>query len=309
MQLYWGGGETFLEPNIQGGLVRSGRIALDYWVAVLLHPEFLDVLPPAVVLVIMSISLVGAVTIARRSSVAAVMLFTPAMLAALASFAKLWPLHPRLLLFAAPAVLITVASGVFTLADRAPRPMKALLHVVPSSLLLVGTAAALFLEWAANPRVAALPDALRELPARVGTSATVYLSFDLEPLCTYYLGWHPDRSELPGDPSQRHCAIPGVDIIIGNGPEYEGIAPGAAGGRGRRVRPEWLEKETQQILTGAPAEVWLFVGYVTELHRDLPNWFEAHGVGPGERHDRRAIVVRRYTPPSDSNVQLGRSVD
>jgi hypothetical protein len=117
--------------------------------------------------------------------------------------------------------------GLATMARLAPRNARIPGRSCPVALI-VAAAAGLPGEMRAQPRFIAVPEALRELGVRHSPNATVYLSSDIGPACTYYLAWHPDRATLGGDSSSRDCTLRGTRTVIGQWPRFVGLAPGRA---------------------------------------------------------------------------------
>ena len=293
MRLYWA--ETFLEPSISEGLIRARKLAREFWSSVLFGGVILDALPGKTITSIVVCCGVGTFAIGRRSLARATMLLGAGMLAALASFGHWWPLTPRLLLFAAPAVLITLPAGLAAIAGLVSRkargPMLAILSVTLGATAAVGLVRE---EYRINDRFMPVREALREIGARATEEATIYVAWDLEPACIYYLAWHPGRSELNGDPGSRSCTLRGTRSVIGSRPEYVGLAPGAATFTATTLRPQWLEREVHRILEQTGGELWVVLGLPRRLRATLPEWLEESGALRLSGKEARQIHILKY---------------
>ena len=295
MQLYWG--EMFLEPRVPAALSHLVRLAREFWSAVLFSEGIIPALPRKTMTFLVALSAVGIVSLARRSPAMAVMLVAPALAVGVASLLELWPLTPRLLLFAAPAVLITMPAGLHAVAQLAPGRVRGLAIGIASAALVVTAAIGMRRDWSATRRFAQVPEALRLIAANAGQNATVYMSSDLEAPCKYYLVWHPDRAALGGDPSTHGCSITDTRTVIGKWPQFVGVAPGAATSRPKVIRPEWLESEGRRILSEPTTEIWLVIGYNTPGPSPLPQWLEAAGAKQVAEQGWRTLHIWTYQPP------------
>lgn len=291
MQLYWT--ELFLEPHVASGLVRGANIAREFWASVLFAGGIVNALPPKTMTIIGVTSAVGAMAIVRRSVPMAIMLVVPAVLAGIASLGKWWPLTPRLLLFAAPAVLITLPAGLATLTRLAPRKVRMPVLAVLSLALIAAAAMGVPGAMPADRRFIAVPQALSEVATRVGPNAAVYVSADMEAACRYYLVWHPDRARLPGVSSSRGCALRGPRTVIGEWPWFVGLEPGRATNAPKVIQPEWLEREGRRILDQSATEVWVLIGN-PDLRTPLPSWLEASGATRLAERETGGIRILQY---------------
>jgi len=292
MQVYWT--ETFLVQSVPAALRQAALIVHGFWNAVLFGDGVVEALPRRTMTIVVATSALGAFALGRRSLPTAVLLLAPAVLAAVASLAKWWPLTPRLLLFAVPAVLVTLPYGLATMARLAPRNARIPVQVILSVALIVAAAVGLPGEMRAQPRFIAVPEALRELGVRHSPNATVYLSSDIGPACTYYLAWHPDRATLGGDSSSRDCTLRGTRTVIGQWPRFVGLAPGRATRAAKTIRPEWLEREGRRILDQPATELWVLIGNNPELRAALPSWLESAGAMRLAEHETRGIRILTY---------------
>ena len=292
MQVYWD--EMFLEPRLSAALSHVVLLAREFWSEVLFSHLMVPALPGKTMTLLVALSAVGLVALARRSPAMAVMLVAPVLAAGAASLVELWPLTPRLLLFAVPMVLITVPAGLQAVAQLAPERARGLVLIVPSAALIVTAAFGVPRDWGATRKFAPVPDAIRLVAANAAKNATVYISSDLEPACVYYLAWHPDGAALRGNQSTRDCSISGTKTVIGGWPEYVGVVPGAETSGPKVLRPEWLEAEGHRILREPGNEVWLVLGHIPPVQSALPPWLEATGAMQVAQWDLEMLVIRTY---------------
>jgi hypothetical protein len=242
-------------------------------------------------------SAIGAIALARRRSAAPWFLLIPVGLAAVASLVRQWPLTPRLLLFAVPAVLILLPAGLEAIGRAVPARYRGPVLAVPS-LVLVGLAATgLGRKWGADALFADVPQALRKLSERTGPPATIYFSVELEAPCIYYLRYHPDAT-LRNDSSTPGCVIDGANMLIGSWPEYVGVPYGSATERERVVAPEWLEMEGQWLLDQPPRDLVVLIGYMPDLRKKLPAWLERAGAKRVAEQRMQGLLMVTYRLPA-----------
>ena len=204
MKVYWT--ESFLSPRFPEGLIQAAHFVREYWISVLFNDQVSNALPRGSMAAILGCSGLGLFALGARSLSRAVMVLAPAAFIAIAAVAKQWPLTPRLLLFAVPAVLITLPAGLGTLSSVLPQKVRGPLRLLSIAALILAAAVSLPDSMRAEPRFRDLQQALRDVATRRAANATVYLSADLGSPCAYYLGWHPDRIENGADPSASRCA-------------------------------------------------------------------------------------------------------
>ena len=281
----------FLQLRVPEGLVQAALLARHVVMEILVGDQVTNALPQkSMTLIIVAIA-IGAIMLARRSLRVFVLVVAPVALAVSASVAHLWPLTPRLLLFVVPAVAITLASAIAAVTRLLPSRAGAITFSALSCLLVVGSAAGARAEWN-KPQFVALPGALRHVASRIGPNATVYLSGDLVPACTYYLAWHPDRAALRdgNDSPITNCSFRGASTVAGNWPPVV---------RSRLdelpdMRPEWLEEEGPRIVAATNQELWVLISHSRKLREELPVWLERHGMRRVSERKERTIHVLQY---------------
>ena len=249
--------------------------------------------PRKVMTIALAIAVLGVISLGRRSPSTAVLLIGPIVLAAVASLARWWPLTTRLLLFGVPAVVIALAAGLAAISGAAPKMMRVPLFVVLSlaQVGLVGLGFPRSLELS-TARFVALPEALRYVGARLGDSTTVYLSRDLSAACTYYLVWHPDHAELPGNPPDRSCSLRGARTVLGRWT----TAFNSATGTEAEINTAWqgfTEAEGRRILDYPAAEIWAVIG-PSRLQQTVPSWLEEAGATKLAEHTMRGLRILHY---------------
>ena len=291
MQWYWAG--TFLEPYLSSGVLRAANLARDFLASALFGDLTLGSLPGKAVFIVVAVSVVGAVALARRSLPAAVMLLAPVVFAGAASLGRWWPLTPRLLLFAVPAALITVAAGLGALARLAPRKARTPVLGILSAAIVVAAFVKLSGEMRAQPRFLAIPDALRDAGSRLGPNAIVYLSSEIVPATFYYLRFHPDRLELGGDSLPQGSTLRGRRLVVGLWPSFVGEGAGRPPRSAKTLDREWLEREGRRILEPEANEIWVLIGD-SEVRMALPSWLEAAGVTREAEYATRGVRILKY---------------
>jgi len=291
MKLFWA--SHMLDPRLPDAVVQAAQLSRLFILEVLFGDRNIDVLPPKSMTIIMLISAVGVLALARRSVLLVLMVVAPATLAVVASLLQVWPLTARLLLFAAPLVFVALAAGMAALTRLLPSRPGEVAFAGLSVLLVVVCSAGLRREWPASRWFVAVPDALRPVRRDIGTNATVYFSTDIVHACQYYLGWHPDREELGADTTRTDCALLGTTTLSGSWPLFSYPA-----GKPPFIRPEWLDQEGSRVLAAAPEKVWLLLGRIVQLNDSLPAWLERRGLRRvGERQERTFLLIEYSKGP------------
>jgi hypothetical protein len=303
MDSYWT--REFLAARPAEAFGQVARFARTFVVDVVFGDRVADSMPRKSMTVIMLLSAVGALLMARRSLMVAAMVFAPALLAAVAALMHRWPLTSRLLLFLVPALVMSLSSGLSALTQLLPARARGAAFAGLSSLFLLGAAAGLPSEWNENNLVIALPDALRSVRENSTANATVYFSSDLVPACRYYLAWHSDRVELGGgaegsarSDSTTMCTVRGATTLPGTWPAFVRRPAGAPWDTPMPIQPEWLEAEGARILAATGSELWLILGHSRQLHESLPAWLEGHGLTRTSGQKRRTLLVVKYAKSS-----------
>ncbi len=307
MESYWS--RQFLSAQVPDALVQAGQLARTFVVDALFGDRVAESLPRKSMTIVVLLSAIGAVVLTRRSPRVAAIVLAPAVLAATAALMQRWPLTARLLLFLVPALAMTLASGLAALMEPLPSRARGVALAALSTLVLAGAAMGMRSEWNENALVIALPTALRSIRQNTEPNAAVYLSSDLVPACTYYLGWHPDRVELGGGESRgggaaqvgpgggvatTNCAVRDATTITGTWPRFVRRPRDAAPNMPASIDPEWLDVEGGRILAATGNELWLLLGHSRQLHEALPAWVEGHGFRPTSSQQRRTLLVLEY---------------
>lgn len=290
MQVFWT--ESFLQPSVPHAL----KLAREFFGAVLFGVAVSESLPRLAMTIVVAISIIGTIALGRRSLPTAALLLAPVLLVAAASLGRWWPLAPRLLLFAVPAVLITVPAGLAAMARRAPRKVEYAVLAALSTAIVVAAVAGVPGEMRVQPRFRAVPEVLRDVGARHAPNAVLYVSSDLAPACEYYLRFHPDRSELPADSLLWGCGLRGTRTISGGWPTFVGLPPGLATRAAKTIDPGWLESEGRRVLDPTATEIWVLLGSVPELRTALPQWLEAAGATRRADREMGGIRILTYQP-------------
>ncbi|HKP15997.1 MAG TPA: glycosyltransferase family 39 protein [Gemmatimonadaceae bacterium] len=95
-------------------------------------------LPPKSIVSVMLLSIVGAIVLLRRRGLrVTLVLLLPFVATAAASFARLWPLTPRLLVALVPAILLLFGAGLWALVSLLPVRARGIVLVLLAGLYLV----------------------------------------------------------------------------------------------------------------------------------------------------------------------------
>ena len=263
MQSFWA--NQFLPTALPDLYLRAVSLVRGF-LETALFGLILNDLPGKTVTAVVLLSGLGIVGLFRRSVSRVITLWGPVVFAAGAAVLERWPLTPRLLLFALPAVLLSLAAGLELLTRWLPaRARGPALATV--GLLLAGTVG-----WAAvrslrytDPRFLPVGEALRALAVDPDSGTTIYVSGDLVAACRYYTSLHPDRLGPAADTTAAsECKVPGARTLLGPWPRYAKPTP-----EGRdRIDTEWLDQEARKILDASNGRVWLVLG-ASELYPEF----------------------------------------
>jgi len=139
MQSIWSGLFLTLPPRTLAQVANEASRTM--WIQTLFG-ESDAMLPPKSIVSVMLLSAVGAIVLLRRRGLAvALLVLLPFVATAGASFARLWPLTPRLLVCLVPAILLLFGAGLWALVSRLPvrargvaLALLAALYLLPASV-------------------------------------------------------------------------------------------------------------------------------------------------------------------------------
>ena len=300
MRQFWS--ESFLPLAFPGALLRAAVLSRVLFEALLFDGSVANLLPPKTLTALILGTGVGLILIARRSWVAVTMLVVPVLLAAGAALAGRWPLHPRLLLFAVPAVFLAIPAGLaFALRVIPGRWRSPVLGVIGLAIVAV-MAWGIRREWRLpSPRFLHLPEALEDIRRDPGEAPIAYLSANLIPACRYYTTWLHGRSRGPAEAGgNAECSVPGMRTILGFWPKYDG--QGTIANKGAPMSSEWLQQEAGFLVANARRDFWVIVG-ISDLREPFARVLEQKGVRPTVDRSRGFLRVVRYRAtifPADS---------
>jgi hypothetical protein len=286
MHAFWA--ESFLPLTFKSAILALAGSVRELWQAVLFGAEAEAFLPRKSMTIVLALSIAGLVVLFRRHRAGLLLLVAPFGLAILASAFRLWPLTPRLLLFVAPAVFLTVAAALAALARLAPARAR-IPALMAAALLVVGASARGSAQELRSPaRNEPIPRIMQEIATQREGEATVYVSARLVDACTYYSVWHPDRARLVGVSTATACTIRGTRVVFGSWPVDErGVA-------GKAIPAGWVAAEREKIRQAAKGELWLlFASGVSGADALLPA-IEQDGAVPVSRTQLAVITVYRY---------------
>lgn len=286
MHAFWA--ESFLPLTFKSAILALAGSVRELWQAVLFGAEAEAFLPRKSMTIVLALSIAGLVVLFRRHRAGLLLLVAPFGLAILASAFRLWPLTPRLLLFVAPAVFLTVAAALAALARLAPARAR-IPALMAAALLVVGASARGSAQELRSPaRNEPIPRIMQEIATQREGEATVYVSARLVDACTYYSVWHPDRARLVGVSTATACTIRGTRVVSGSWPVDErGVA-------GKAIPAGWVAAEREKIRQAAKGELWLlFASGVSGADALLPA-IEQDGAVPVSRTQLAVITVYKY---------------
>jgi 4-amino-4-deoxy-L-arabinose transferase-like glycosyltransferase len=295
MQHYWT--ESFLEPRFPGAIIDLAQTSRQLWISLLFGGSIEAYLPRKTLTLLLAFSVVGGVSLWRRHRLGLALLVAPLALASCAALAQWWPLAPRLLLFAAPVVLLTLTAGLATLARLAPPRARAPVLAGAATILLAGLALGAVGELREPILFVPVPAAMEDVGAQHGQAATVYVAAPLVAACSYYSAWHPNRARLVGDSTARECAIRGARPLTGTWPPRERNGADPKASEGPPIRPDWVTGESKRILEAASGELWLMVDQLDVGAVLRPAIEQAGAVLVAERRWGRIRLYRYRTPP------------
>jgi hypothetical protein len=297
MRTYWK--EWFLPPRFPDVLYRARHLGRVFWNDVLFGEGAVAQLPPKVITSVVVCSAIGAVDMVRRGArVASFFLLAPAAMLFVASLASRWPLVPRLLLFAVPAVLLLLPAGLSAIVRVLPGRIRVPVLAVPSVALTAMVIAGFRdPQWQHRNLFVNMTQVLSLVSQRAAPQSSMYITADQMAGCIYYLRWHPNHETLNADPARDDCALQGLRTIAGEWPHYIGLVPFQATERKRVIRPEWLNAEGKRILDGSHHETVVLIGYHPELRRELPPWLDAAATRVAT-DSVRGMVMLRYRVPA-----------
>ena len=295
MQDYWA--DRFLEHRLPDALLHVGRVAESLSLSMLFGRDARDAIPSWAQAALLLVPAAGALSLARRRPFVIVALLAPLGFALCAAVVHLWPLSSRLLLFAAPAVLVSVSAGLAALVRLAPSRARSPAFAAGATLLVALGARSAVADLRDPPDFAPLPAILADVQRRHGPDATVYLSASQGPSCTYYAGYHPGRARIAADTTVKACQLRDLRIVLGTWPRWTRRVRGPNGNVDSEIDSEWLTAERGKILQGATGELWMVLSGagVPEVFR--PALEQAGAVLVDTRRWSRTTVYQFQIPP------------
>jgi hypothetical protein len=135
MQTIWSGLFLTLPPRTLAQVANNASRTM--WIETLFG-ENDAMLPPKTIVSVMLFSIVGAIVLLRRRGLpVALVVLLPFVATAAASFARLWPLTPRLLVCLVPAILLLLGAGLWALVSLLPARARGIALVFLAALYLV----------------------------------------------------------------------------------------------------------------------------------------------------------------------------
>lgn len=295
MQSSWE--ETFLAFPLGTLARRANTTSRMMWINTLFGETEAMLLPKTLACVAL-LSAGGAVVLWRRRGLQATLLVVlPIVVAAGASFARLWPLTPRVLLFLAPALLLLLGAGIWGLARLLPARMQALALVLLGGLLLVPAS----VNGARALRVPKRNDdaapLIREFLASPKSGTLMYLLGHASPSWQFYTvpwtaregeGYAFAMSRGKAEVRSRGCITqqPGLRVVFGPmGPDMHTDSALAA-------ESAWLAAQPER-------EIWVLA--LSYEHADghlMERLLAARGAVRVEERSRNGAELRHFRLPA-----------
>jgi 4-amino-4-deoxy-L-arabinose transferase-like glycosyltransferase len=310
MQQFWAAG------FLGGGSPGSSDRAVELIARIPLQAFETPRVPALAALPFWALMIAGLVYLRRRHGLGVLLLFSVPLVAAIgASVAHRYPVSPRLFLFAAPLVILSLVAGLAAARERWPGRGAARVHsvVVTLWLLTLGGLALL------RPyRGKSVRHVVADL-ARQQLGEPVYVYAGAVPAWAFYTtDWaSPDTARLrfvasvagPGGPAFHNAAgrgrpvAPdegdGLWVCTGGRLELLGLRTGMQAREGsgfsqRGADTGWAEREAERIAAMAP-DVWLVFAniYPTTLP-DLQEALRQRGGEPTVTQEERGAALYRY---------------
>jgi hypothetical protein len=304
MHSYWAG--SFLEPHVARAIAGVSLAVRELWLVMMFGMEAELHAPRKTATLLLGLSVVGLLSLLRRNRLHSALLVTPLLIAAAASLAQRWPLTPRLLLFAAPTVLLTLAGGVATVTRLAPMRLRTLVFAASAIVVTLATSLMAVSELEHPSLVDPMPDAMAYVGTGQGKDATVYVSAYFVPACTYYSQWHPNHLPGVGKSSARECALPGSRMVLGTWPDLDVGSAALTPDARRSAMAAWVTSESARLLGITTSELWLIVpGKLADFGTLRPALEGAGAIPVAERQWSRLAVYHYRVPPNPSREQPG----
>jgi uncharacterized membrane protein len=301
MQGYWA--DSFLALDFTLAVRGLTQAIEALWLRLLLGAVGQEYLPKGTLSLVLILAAAGSIALARRAPHIITLLFAPLLCAVCAAFAQRWPLTPRLLLFVAPGVFMTVAAGASAAVRLIPVGTGPRVFTAVAAVVISSTAIGALSEQLAPPKYEPVPAVMAEVGAHHASGATVYVSGYLVPACSYYSTWHPAHTQLTGDSASRTCSIRNARTVLGEWAVHEHRPATMSADSEPPVSTKWLANESQRILATGAGELWLLLKqgpYGTNALRSA--LFRAGAVRTAE-WERSGIVIERYRMPSNPRME------
>ena len=268
MQRYWAG--AFLErsfPELLGDLSQAGK-------ALLAEALFSGTLarPPKIMYVVLVFALVGAGTLVWRRPISAILLLSPALLAAAAALFDRWPLVPRLLLFAVPSALLVLAAGLSAVAAQVSVRLGNWGSLVAWSLVFVTLLPGLVGAYSSvvDPRPGwDTPAAMDVVSRRSLPGEPVYVGANAFVACEFY------TLKAANSRDARACRIGSTTVFVGKFRPVRRQAGEALEGWENR----WASGEAARLRQKSGRFWFLFVG-ARRIHEDRTSGVRSDAIPP-----------------------------
>ena len=301
MQLIWKNAFLSLPPRALiadvYGIVRT------LWTETLFGENEAHMAPKTITIVAL-LTIIGIVSLTRRHGVtAALLLLGPFVVVGIASFARLWPMTQRLLLFIVPTLVLLVAAGLSAAARLLPQRTRGVALAAVAGFYLI-PAAIFDAHTIEQPRrrddVAPL---IREFWSLKSDTTLIYVMGHGAPSWLFYTApWKHRTGPVfqyamvragGSHPAQRECIHqePGVRTVFGGG---------ALTDSSLAVEAAWIAAQPER-------DVWLLnITYESDAGARLDRQMLAHGATRALERSREGADLRRYRFPS---VDTPRSPD
>lgn len=302
MQTIWSSTFLSLPPS---KLLNDGLLATrSLWIEAL-FAETDAALPRKTITTVALLSAIGIIALARRRGLSVtLLLLVPFVAAGAASFARLWPLSPRLLVFLVPIVVLFPVAGMVAAADILPVRARGLALTAMGVLFLASGAATGVARLKEPRRRDDVAPLIKDFwPLRTSGNALMYVVGHAAPSWLFYsLPW--DRRAAPvvrnAIALANFAARSPVRSCLQQDPRlrtvFSGMGPGATTDSALAAEAAWLSAQPAR-------EVWLLtISYEHEVGHKLDAQLRARGAEQTLERSRNGAEIRRYRlPPADTS--------
>ncbi|HEU4719918.1 MAG TPA: glycosyltransferase family 39 protein [Gemmatimonadaceae bacterium] len=297
MQDSWS--SSFLVPPLSNMAQLAHGAARTMWIDTFVGVDN-AMLPRKFIAAMAILTATGALSLWRRRGLpVALLLVLPFVVTAGASYASLWPLTPRLLVFLIPILALLLGTGLWTVAGFAPARVRGPLLAVLGALMLMP---GIVHDVQRVRRPVRRDDAgplIRAFMARPREPAIMYVVGHATPTWLFYtVDWRARagpqfrfasmRARTSADNQTRACLVqePGLRVA------FSPTGPGVFADSSLAVEAAWIAEQPER-------DAWVFVlRYEHEAGHDFDRELLRHGAMRVDERSRQDAELRRYRFPA-----------